>query len=74
MIIDIKKIILHFVLSGIDTSGSPAKICHTFLKTFFGDALIYQEIIFNLLDNEMLENHIAMMEELVHRLLRCVLD
>lgn len=42
-------VILHFIMSGISTAGSPAIILHEFLKPYLpGDRLHYKEISFNL--------------------------
>lgn len=52
-------IILHFVLEGISTAGSPANIVHEFLRGFFKDSkrLIFEEITFNLTDEDATEEH-----------------
>jgi hypothetical protein len=65
-------IILHFILSGIDTSGSPAKICYEFLKPFFPNTLIYEEIVFDIQDNVALDTHMDKMQQLAESFSRCV--
>jgi hypothetical protein len=51
--------ILHFVLEGISTAGSPANVVHEFLWGFFKDTkrLIFEEVTFNLSDDNASGEH-----------------
>jgi hypothetical protein len=53
------QIILHFVLEGISTAGSPANIVHEFLSGFFKDLkrLIFKKKNFNITDEDAMEYH-----------------
>lgn len=52
-------IILHFVLEGVSTAGSPANIVHEYLRGFFKDSkrLFFEEIPFDLTDEDAMEDH-----------------
>ena len=58
-VLQTSQIILHFVLEGISTAGSPVNIVHEFLRGFFKDStrLIFEEIIFNITDEVAAEYH-----------------
>jgi len=67
-------IIINLVLAGVSTQGAPATMVHEFLKSFFKDdgLLIYEEIIFNIEDEDGAETHAATMAKLADKLSRSV--
>lgn len=67
-------IIINLVLAGVSTQGAPATMVHEFLKSFFKDdgSLIYEEIIFNIEDEDGAETHAATMAKLADKLSRSV--
>jgi hypothetical protein len=59
-----KFIILHFIFEDIDTVGSPARLVYSYLKGFFKteESLFYQEVAFNLKDDQAKHFHVDKMK------------
>jgi hypothetical protein len=67
-------VILHFVLRGVETKASPAKMVHEFLNAFYKDngSLTYIEIEFDLSDKKSQKDHAKKLDKLVAKLEECV--
>ena len=62
-------IVLHFILHGMESSGSPAKILVEYMKGFLPtDLLMYEEIVIDLSTASLVHAHTMKMEEVAARM------
>ena len=63
-------LVISFVLTSINPSGSPARVVSELLKGFLGDALSFHEIIFDLTTEDLIAAHAQSMDQLVRDVAR----
>jgi hypothetical protein len=64
-------VVLHFILESLDLEGTPARLLHTYMQAFVPrHSLTWEEVVFNLADEEQLVVHLKAMAKLTQRLSR----
>ena len=64
-------VILHFILESLDRQGTPARLLHNYMQAFVPhESLTWEEVIFNLGDEEQLADHRNAMAKMAQRLSR----
>jgi hypothetical protein len=65
-------VIVHLLLDGIPSAGSPPRVLYKYLKAYFreGNDLLYEEVVFNLADDDAEQAHYDTMAALAKKLRR----